>query len=99
MSRKRIKPQKRCTKCHSEAGILLITLPKNVFLRPRTEAAEKVFRGLIDAKSLTFDDIKLDQRRRRLHLCPDCIKPYRKKYGFTKRGDAKPVGMWGQKNG
>lgn len=104
MSKKTIKNKtKKCTGCGAEAGLLLVTLPSNVFRRPQTDAEKKYMAQLKDTGALTFNELKQDQRRRKVRYCPDCIKPVRKKFGKVQNtksqwcGEDLPVGLWGQR--
>jgi len=91
MSKKIIKNRtEKCGSCGAESGVLTISLPKNVFLRPRTEKESKIWGIKSKARSLTAKDIFTDVQNRRVNLCPVCIKPLQKQFG------PENVGGWGQ---
>lgn len=77
-----------CSQCGSRAGLLLTTLPTHTFNRPHTAAEARAMQALADVKSLTFEHIEADRRRRKLRLCPECIKPYQEANGVLN------VGQW-----
>lgn len=103
MSRKTIKKNRKnfCTACHSEAGILLVTLPSNMFRRTRTEDEQEQYDKMIKEKSdaevrLTLKEIKHEQKKLQHRLCPKCIEPLQKKFGTDKNKKLVAVNMWGQ---
>ena len=92
MSKKVItKRAKCCSGCGTESGILTISLPKNVFLRPRTEKENVAWAEKFELKTLTAVDYHTDEQNRRVKLCPECIKPMQKQFG------PEDVCFWGRK--
>ena len=99
MSKKVIKNKtKKCTGCGSEAGLLLVTLPSNIFLRPRTKKETAWIKSLHKTKMMKFEHLRADKIKRRVKYCPECIKPLQKKFGTDQDGKPVPVNMWGQRS-
>lgn len=98
MSKKVIKKNKKnfCTGCGTEAGLLLVSLPSDRFLRPRTEKEAEWFNEKADAKAVTEDVLFTDVQRRKQRLCPQCIKPLQKLFHKNTDGKIVPVNMWGK---
>lgn len=96
--KKTIKKNKKhfCTGCHAEAGLLLVTLPSNMFRRSRTEKEQLVYNELIADRNLTLKEIKYEQKKVQHRLCPKCIEPLQNKFGTDKNGRTVAVNMWGQ---
>lgn len=99
MSKRYLKrpPQKNfCTACGAEGGLLLITMPRHLFQRPRTdkenERFQKVMKGLREGTTteLQFKNFWWQDRQdRTVKLCKEHLKPLWEKQFTTKVSEFK----------
>lgn len=88
VQRIRVRSRDICHKCGSHAGLLLITLPSNVYNRPRTAVEAENIAVMANSGLLSQGVLDADRKRRAIRLCPTCIKPMAIKNG------GRPVNEW-----
>ena len=98
MSKLKIKKREhKCTACGAEGGILLVTMPRNLYLRPRTESESAAYEqlvkdfseGLVDSTAL-MEFHRKDKKARTIRLCKEHLKPYWKQQGTTNVNKFRP---------